>query len=135
MSKSTVTRLFVGGLVAMGAGIVLGLVAVVGGLTAGAITIGDGGTVEISGGALSWTIVLLVIAFIAFLGGSIAGLVSWIGALINTYELADKTWFFLLLILGLISFGFVAMIAYVFVGPDGTAQRAQTAGMTPVTHS
>jgi hypothetical protein len=55
--------------------------------------------------------------------GSIAGLVAWIGALINTAQLDDKAWFVVLLVLGLLSFGFVAMIAYVIAGPDGTVVR------------
>jgi uncharacterized membrane protein len=53
------------------------------------------------------------------IGGFIGGLVSWIGALLNTAELQDKTWFVLLLVLGLLSFGLMAMIAYLIAGPDG----------------
>ena len=51
----------------------------------------------------------------------IGGLVSWIGALLNTSQLDSKTWFLALLLLGIFNFGFFAMIAYVIVGPDGTA--------------
>jgi hypothetical protein len=47
---------------------------------------------------------------------------SWVGALLNTSRLDDKTWFVVLLVLGLVSAGWVAMIAYVLAGPDGTAQ-------------
>ncbi|MGZ6256323.1 MAG: hypothetical protein ACXWMB_04840 [Candidatus Limnocylindria bacterium] len=39
--------------------------------------------------------------------------------LLNTAELADKTWFVILLVLGIFSFGLIAMIAYVIAGPDG----------------
>ena len=55
-----------------------------------------------------------------WLVGALAGLVAWIGAVLNTAQLEDKTWFIVLLVLGLLSFGFVAMIAYVIAGPDGT---------------
>ena len=54
------------------------------------------------------------------LGGTIAAVVSWIAALLNTWQLEDKTWFASLLALGLLGFGVVAMIAYVVAGPDGT---------------
>ena len=58
----------------------------------------------------------------------IGGLVSWIGALLNTAQLESKTWFLVLLLLGIFSFGLVAMIAYVVAGPDGTGGRAPHAG-------
>jgi uncharacterized membrane protein YedE/YeeE len=74
----------------------------------------------------AWTFVLLgIVGFVALVGGAICGLVAWIGALLNTAQLEDKTWFILLLVLGLLSFGFVAMLAYVIVGPDGTRRHEQ----------
>jgi hypothetical protein len=124
MSKSTVTRLFVGGMVAIVAGTVLAIVALVAALVGGGLVIGGPAVVEVRGGPLVWSIVGLVIALVAITGGSIAALVSWIGALLNTAELEDKTWFALLLVLGLFSFGFVAMIAYMVAGPDATTTRA-----------
>ena len=54
------------------------------------------------------------------LAGFVAGLVSWIGALLNTAQIANKRWFIVLLLTGIFSFGFIAMIAYVIAGPDGT---------------
>ncbi|HKY50753.1 MAG TPA: hypothetical protein VJP45_05805 [Candidatus Limnocylindria bacterium] len=58
------------------------------------------------------------------IGGFIGGLVWCIGALLNTAELEDKTWFLVHLVLGLFSFGMVAMIAYVIAGRDGTQRLA-----------
>jgi len=55
-------------------------------------------------------------------GGAIGQFIAWIGALFNTVQLADKIWVIVLLLTGLFSFGFVAMIAYLVAGPDGTAQ-------------
>ena len=71
-----------------------------------------------------------IVAALAIIAGVIGGLVSWIGALLNTAQLEDKTWFFMLLVLGLFSFGLVAMIAYVIAGPDGTRRTRppRTAG-------
>lgn len=74
---------------------------------------------------MAWAIVgLAVVAALVMIAGLVGGLVSWIGALLNTSQLEDKTWFILLLVLGLFSFGLVAMIAYVIAGPDGAKQAA-----------
>jgi hypothetical protein len=67
---------------------------------------------------------LAIVAALAIIGGFIGGLVSWIGALLNTSQREDKTWFIVLLVLGLLSFGLVAMIAYVIAGPDGSKATA-----------
>jgi hypothetical protein len=83
--------------------------------------------VETSG----WPTAMVVtagIAVLAMVGGTIGGVVAWIGALLNTAQLADKTWFVMLLVLGLFSFGLIAMIAYVFAGPDGTKPEVRPAG-------
>ncbi len=135
MSKTTVTRLFVGGVVTVVAGIVLAFAAVVAALAGGGIVIGGAAVVEVHGGPFAWALVGLVIALVAITGGAIAGLVSWIGALLNTAQIEDKTWFVLLLVLGLLSFGWVAMIAYVLAGPDGTRQDVTRTGITTAAHS
>ena len=49
---------------------------------------------------------------------------AWIGALLNTWHLDNKAWFIALLVIGIFSLGFFAMIAYVVAGPDGTEQSA-----------
>ena len=71
----------------------------------------------------------MIVGALAFSGGLIGGLISWIGALLNTSQLESKTWFLGLLLLGIFNFGFFAMIAYLIAGPDGssaaTAHRAQ----------
>ena len=58
----------------------------------------------------------------AFTGGLIGGLVSWIGALLNTSQLESRTWFIGLLLLGIFNLGILAMIAYVIAGPDGSTE-------------
>ncbi len=63
-----------------------------------------------------------MIAALIVAGGMIAALAAWIGALLNTARLDDKTWFVLLLVLGLFSFGWVALVAYVIAGRDGMAE-------------
>jgi hypothetical protein len=65
----------------------------------------------------AWTALgLVVLGSLAMLGGAIAAVLSWIGALLNTWQLEDKTWFAALLVLGLLGFGVLAMIAYVLGG-------------------
>jgi H+/Cl- antiporter ClcA len=81
---------------------------------------------------MAWTILGLgLVAALAMIAGFIGGLVSWIGALLNTSQLEDKTWFIVLLVLGLFSFGLVAMIAYVIAGPDGTKETALRGSHSP----
>jgi len=48
-----------------------------------------------------------------------------------TAQLEDKTWFLVLLVLGLLSFGFFAMIAYVLAGPDGARREAAYPSVAP----
>jgi len=66
-------------------------------------------------------------------GGAICGLVSWIGALLNTWRLESKTWFAVLFLLGIFNLGFFAMIAYLVAGPDGTASPARHGTQAAVT--
>jgi hypothetical protein len=80
---------------------------------------------EVFAGSLPW----LLIAALAFTAGTLAALASWIGALFNTYRLDDKTWFFAVLVLGLFSLGWVAMIAYVIAGPDATRPEVTRTGV------
>ncbi|HET7857189.1 MAG TPA: hypothetical protein VFL41_12090 [Gaiellaceae bacterium] len=130
MSKKNVTRLFVGALVAVGAGLVLGVAALWAALASDAIDLGGSDYIDVNGGSGAWTALGLVIAgSLAILVGTVAAVVSWIGALLNTWQLEDKMWFASLLALGLLGFGVVAMIAYVVAGPDGTKQSLAPPGI------
>ena len=121
MSKSTVTRLFVGGIVAVVAGVFLVIASALIAYFSGAFVLSGPDVVGIQPTPQALTFVVLgLLGLVALIGGGISGLVAWIGALLNTAQLEDKTWFILLLVLGLLSFGFVAMLAYVIAGPDGT---------------
>ena len=123
MSKENVTRFFVGALVAVGAGVVLGFAALWAALASDAIDVGGSDVIDVNGGSGAWTALgLVVVGSLTILGGTIAAVMSWIGALLNTWQLEDKTWFASLLALGLLGFGVVAMIAYLVAGPDGTKQ-------------
>ena len=130
MSKTTVTRLFVGAIVAVVAGIVLGAAALFAALASDAIDLGGSDYIDVNGGAGAWTALgLLILGSLAILGGTVAAVVSWVAALLNTWQLEDKAWFASLLALGLLGFGVVAMIAYVVAGPDSTTENMTRPGM------
>jgi hypothetical protein len=124
MSKAKVTTLFVGGFVTMVGGVIIALAtalpAVVGG---GVFAIGGPDIVTVNGAAFAGTLAWLSVAWLVIAAGTLAALASWVAALVNTAQLEDRTWFFALLVLGLCSFGWLAMIAYVIAGPDGTRQH------------
>jgi hypothetical protein len=127
MSKATVVKVFVGSVIAVIAGLLLAFAAVWVGYANGVFVMQGLDVVGVQTSPFAWSMVgLALVAALAMIGGFVGGLVSWIGALLNTAQVEDKTWFILLLVLGLLSFGFVAMIAYVIAGPDGT-QRAAAA--------
>jgi hypothetical protein len=124
MTKALVTRLFVGGIAAVIAGIFLVLAAVLGAFASNVFEMNGSDVVGIRSDGSAWALLgLMIVGIVGVIGGAIAGLVSWIGALLNTVQLEDKTWFVLLLVLGLLSFGLVAMIAYVIAGPDGARRE------------
>jgi hypothetical protein len=129
MSKSTVTRLFIGAVVAAAVGAIVGVTALVAALAGGVVAIGGPNVISVDGSAFAGTLPWLVIASLGIAGGGIAALASWIGALLNTYRLEDRTWFVVLLVLGLFSLGWVAMVAYVVAGPDGTTRKVNDRGV------
>jgi hypothetical protein len=125
MTKSTVTRLFVGSLIAIIAGIILLVTGVLLGFANGSFVMSGPDVQGIRPTPFAWSMVGLgVLGVLAILGGGIGQFVAWIGAVLNTSRLEDKTWFILLLVLGLLSFGFIPMIIYLLIGPDGTARPA-----------
>ena len=82
MSKKNVTRLFVGAIVAVGAGLVLGAAALLAALASDAIDLGGSDYIDVNGGSGAWTALgLLIVGSLAILGGTVAAVVSWIAAL------------------------------------------------------
>ena len=126
MSKATVTRLFIGSLIAFGTGAVVAIAAVLIALATNVFLMAGTDIVGIRGSALAWILIGLgIVGAGAMMGGLITGLVAWIGALLNTWQLQSKTWFAVLLLTGIFNFGFIAMIAYLIAGPDGDTTAAQ----------
>jgi len=133
MSKSTVVRTWLGGLIALAAGLVLMAFSI-------GLMLGYGGTFTQSADGqvydfvprldgFFWTTIVGIVAgcLLTAIGG-VVQLVAWVGALFNTFQIEDKTWFAVLLAGGLVGFvfgivGFAAMVAYVIGGPDGALVR------------
>jgi len=132
MSKATITRLFVGAAIAAAAGSVLVIAGVWLAIANDVFVLAGSDLVGIRGGGVAWaTLGLAAVGGVAGGGAVVAGLVSWIGALLNTWQLQSKTWFAVLLLLGIFNAGIIAMIGYVISGPDGSADAAATRALAP----
>jgi hypothetical protein len=129
MTKSLVTKTWISGLIVFTAGILVAIVGVF-------LMLAYGGTFsQVStnpnnydftpniDGFFWTTVMLIVVGGIVALAGSIVQFVAWIGGMVNSYRLPDKTWFAVLLIGGVLAFafapiGFAAMLAYVIAAPE-----------------
>lgn len=120
MSKATISRIFIGSMITIVAGVILAIAAVTVAFANGVFIMDGPDVVGVRGTGLAWAMVaIVVVSGLVVMGGFIGGLVSWIGALLNTAQLDDKVWFVILLLLGIWNLGVFAMIAYVIAGPDG----------------
>ena len=110
MSKAAITRLCAVSSAAVVVGSIIGLAAWATGIAGGGVTIGGSQLIAVNGAAFAGALVWLVLGWALVGIGALGALVSWIAALLNTA----------LLVLGVFSFGWIAMIGYVFAGPDST---------------
>jgi hypothetical protein len=131
MFKTTVTRLFIGSLIAGGAGAVVSILAIALAIANNVFVMDGNDVAAIQGGAPAWALLgLALLGVITAAGGVIAGFIAWIGAVLNTWQLESKAWFVALVLTGIFNFGFIAMVLYVIAGPDGkSARTAQPAGL------
>lgn len=132
MTKSTVTRVFIAGLIAVAAGAILTIAAVSLAFATNVFITSGADVVDVRASTLAWSLLGLgIVGAVAVIGGLITGLIAWIGALVNTWQLESKTWFAVLLLTGIFNFGFIAMVAYVIAGPDGTAPISRRVAPAP----
>lgn len=132
MKKSIITKTWLGGMVAIALGFVAAAIAT-------ALMLAYGGTFTAAPGrdgydfvprldAFFWGMIsIIVTGFVVVTAGAIVQFVAWIGALVNSYQLQDKMWFLLTLILGLLGFGLVVMIVYLIAAPDGYEEKQEQA--------
>jgi hypothetical protein len=136
MTKSMVNKIFIGSLMTIVAGVFVVAVGFLLALSTGTLVM-EGP--DVTGFALSSTApAAFSLAFVGVLGilaGGIGQFVAWIAALMNTSRLTDKTWFVVLLVLGILSFGFIPMLIYVLAGPDGTAPPTEGSGRSVTGHA
>jgi|SRR5690242_18706932 hypothetical protein len=133
MRKFTIGRVWVGGLVGIAAGVVAILAGTFLMLAYAGTWSGEPNNQQFTPtlDGFFWSMVALIsLGALVTLAGGIAQFVAWIGALVNTYALAERTWFIVLLLagaaglFGLAIAGFVAMIVYLLIGPDSKAPAA-----------
>src|SRR6266571_3035248 len=139
MSKSTVVRTWLGGVIALAGGLAVigvsvGLMLTYGGTFTQTATNQGYDFVPTLDGFFWTTVWGMVLGCIVAAVGGIVQLVAWIGALANTFHMADKTWFAVLLACGVLGFAFgvvglAGMLAYVIAGPDGAKAGRQ---LTPI---
>jgi len=131
MFKTTVTRLFIGGLIALAAGAIVSVLAFALANANNVFVVEGNQLVAIQDSALAWALGgVALLGVLTAAGGVIAGFIAWIGAVLNTWQLESKAWFVALVLTGIFNFGFIAMVIYVIAGPDGKAARAaQPAGL------
>jgi hypothetical protein len=128
MRKATITRLFVGSLVALFGGLVL--LGIAGGLAYanGSFVMDGPDVIGIDATPFGWAmIVLAAMAVLVMIGAALVQFVAWVGAVLNTAQLENKSWFVVLLVTGLVSFGLIAMLVYVIAGPPD-AEAPESAG-------
>lgn len=119
MSRSLVVRVFWGSVIGLGAGLVLMVVAGALALAQDVFVMNGPTVVGLRSGPLAVTLAVLVgLAVLVLLAAAAAVFVAWIGAVLATAELPEKTWFVLLLVVGMLGFVFLAALAYVVAGPD-----------------
>ena len=98
MSKATVTRFFIGGLLAVLTGAIVAVAAVWVAIANDVFVMDGPNIVGITGGTLNIALAGLgIVGAAAVLAGFVAGLVAWVGALLNTAQIANKAWFIALL--------------------------------------
>ena len=120
VSKPAITRALMVAIALIVAGFVGSIAIGIWALANGAIAFGGDQFVTVNPGSIAGAIVALVVASVLTGIGTAVAIVAWAGALLNTSRLEDRAWFIALLVLGLISLGWVALIAYVLYGPDST---------------
>jgi len=130
MTKPTIVTLFWGSIIGLVAGFVLMGIAIALAISNDVFVMNGPDVTGIKSGVLSWTLLgLMGLAILLLLFAAVAHFVAWIGAVINTAQLPDKTWFVVLLVVGLLGLVFIATVAYVIAGPDGLKAKEEASAL------
>jgi hypothetical protein len=126
MTKSMIVTWFWGSLVGLVTGFVLMGTMVALAISNDIFVMSGPDVTGIKSGALSWTLLgLMGLAVLILLFAAVAHFVAWIGAVLNTAHLPDKTWCVVLLVVGLLGLVFIATVVYVIAGPDGVKAKEE----------
>ena len=118
MSKRMIGTVFFGSLAAFAASLLLLALAVIIALERDVFIMSGPDVVGVRSGASSWAVLILGgLAVLLMLASALGGFTAWLGALAATGGRADKTWFVVLLLVGLLSIGFLATLLYLVAGP------------------
>lgn len=130
MTKSSIVKLFWGSLIGLIAALVLTGITLAIAISNEIFIMSGPDVTGIKPGALSWTLLgLVLLAMLILLLAAVAQFVAWIAAVLNTANLPDKTWFVVLLVVGLFGLFFIATVAYVIAGPDGVKAEHQSSAL------
>ena len=131
MTKSTVVKLFWGSLIGLVAGLVLMGITFALAISNDIFIMSGPDVTGIKSGILPWILLgLMGLAMLLLLFAGVAHFVAWIGAVLNTAQLPDKTWFVVLLVVGLLGLVFIATVAYVIAGPDGVKAKEEASALS-----
>ncbi|MDF1479337.1 hypothetical protein PYV02_09615 [Leifsonia sp. H3M29-4] len=126
MSRSVIAKLFYGSLIAFA--VVIVLVGVVIGLAISTRSLMMDGRDVVGVSPSGWWIVAVaVVMLLLIVGASIAQLVAWIGALIESATLENMTWFVVVLVGGILGFGVIVMLIYLLAVPARTVPSSPAA--------
>jgi hypothetical protein len=132
MTRSMIVKLFWGSLIGLVAGLMLMGITVALAINNHIFVMSGPDVTGIKSGALSWTLLgLMGLAVLLLLFAAVAHFVAWIGAVLNTAHLSDKTWCVVLLVVGLLGLVFIATVAYVIAGPDGLKAKDEASALPP----
>lgn len=132
MRKAMIVKVFLGSLIGLVASIVLCGIALALAATSSVFVMNGPDVVGVRPDPFGWSMLVLAgFAVLVIVAASIGLFVAWIGAVLNTVNLADKTWFVVLLVGGLLSVGFLVTLAYVIAGPDGYREAVPNVDVQP----
>jgi hypothetical protein len=132
MTKSLVVKLFWGSLIGLVAGFILMGITFALAINNDIFIMSGPDVTGIKSGVLPWILLgLCALAMLLLLFAAVTHFVAWIGAVLNTAQLPDKTWFVVLLVVGLLGLVFIATVAYVIAGPDGVKAKEEASALPP----
>lgn len=130
MTKSLVVKLFWGSLIGLVAGLILMGITFALAINNDIFIMSGPDVTGIKSGVLPWILIgLCALAMLLLLFAAVVHFVAWIGAVLNTAQLPDKTWFVVLLVVGLLGLVFIATVAYVIAGPDGVKAKEEASAL------